>query len=63
MSSQSADYGSREGEKTVGTLLGDRKWTLLAGKGPDYGCLRMPTGAFGLNSVLKWDSSKIFEQR
>lgn len=63
MSSQHAEYESTEGEKRAGTLLGDRKWTLLAGKGPDYGCLRMPTGALRLNSVLKWDSSKILEQR
>ena len=32
-------------------------------KESDYGYLRMPTGAFGLNSVLKWESSKIFEQQ
>lgn len=37
------------------------RWTLLAGKESDYGCLSMPAGAFGLNSVLKWESSKIFE--
>lgn len=30
------------------------QWTLLAGKETDYGDLRMPAGAFGLNSVLKW---------
>lgn len=37
----------------MGTLPGDMQCALLAGKRSDYGCLIMPTGAFGLNSVFK----------
>lgn len=43
------------------TRQGDMWWKLLAGNESDYGCLSMPAGVFGLNSVLKWESSKIFE--